>query len=87
MKPDMFDDPEGFTKWVDAEIKRRKREEFVNRSFHKIKRRNIKEFRDAYDALISLNPKNLTHQKIVWKIYDANNPGKALLQWWRGEDK
>ncbi len=87
MKPDMFVDPEGFQRWLNSEIKQHNREQSVNRSFNKLKQRNPKEFHNAYDALMGLNPKNPKHRKAVKKIYDADNPGKSLLQWWRGSSK
>ena len=92
--PDMFADPEGYTKWVREEARndalnafreeqRRAQEARVEASLQAASRGDrAPEFAAAYSRLTALDPKDPANQATVQRIINSSDPAAAVFDWW-----
>lgn len=85
-KPDLFSDPDAWAANQRAEIAREFSARHVNSSMADAHEEHGQEFEAAYRALTSLNPSDPSARAMVQRIYDAPNPGRAIMRWY-GEQK
>jgi hypothetical protein len=85
-KPDLFSDPEAWAAQQRAEIAQEFTARHVNAALADAHDEHGEEFVAAYKALTSQNPGDPTARAVVQRIWDAPNPGKAIMRWY-GEQK
>jgi len=85
-KPDLFSDPDGWAAEQRAQIERDLTARHVNAALADAHDEHGEEFVAAYKALTSLNPSDPVARSTVQRIWDAPNPGKAVMRWY-GEQK
>ena len=86
VKPDLFSDPDGWAAEQRAQIERDLTARHVNAALADAHDEHGEEFVAAYKALTSLNPSDPVARSTVQRIWDAPNPGKAVMRWY-GEQK
>ena len=80
-KPDFWSDPEAWAANQRAEIAREFTAKHVNAALSEAHEEHGDEFVAAYRALTSQNPQDPVARAAVQRIWDAPNPGKALMRW------
>jgi hypothetical protein len=80
-KPDIFLDPEGWAANQRAEIFQEIRAQHVNATLSAAHEEHGRDFEAAYRALTSLNPQDAMARAVVQRIWNAPNPGSALMRW------
>lgn len=79
--PDIFSDPDGWAAHQRAEIQRDITARHVNAALNEAHEEHGEDFVAAYSALTGLNPQDPMARAVVQRIWDAPNPGKALMNW------
>jgi hypothetical protein len=80
-KPDFWSDPEAWAANQRADIVREFTARHVNAALSEAHEEHGEEFVAAYRALTSQNPQDPVARAAVQRIWDAPNPGKALMRW------
>jgi hypothetical protein len=80
-KPDIFADPDAWARQQRAEITQALTERHVNASLGEAAEEHGEAFGQAFRAVTSLNPQDPAARAIVQSIWDAPNPGRALMRW------
>jgi len=80
-KPDIFADPDAWARRQREEIERSLTERHVNSSFSETAEEHGEAFTEAFRALTSQNPQDPAARAQVQRIWNAPNPGKALMRW------
>jgi hypothetical protein len=84
-RPDMFSDPEGWAAHQRAEIAQEMNARHVNAALNEAHEEHGEAFVAAYRALTSMNPHDPMARAIVQRVWDAPNPGRALMNWHKAE--
>ncbi len=86
--PDIFENPTGFVDGIRKEIRTELngvlntvRQNAVSMSFELAHVKHKDAFDNAMAAVNKLNPQNPADREIVQSIYNAPNPGEALVKW------
>jgi len=82
-KPDPVLDPEGYERYVVAQMEQRYTLRRIEETFAETHEALGKDFEAAYMGLQKLDPNNPVDKAIGNRIYTAPNPGKALMRWHR----
>lgn len=87
-KPDMFADPEGYERYMQEQFDQRitqVQNNFavtrVNDSLAAAAEQHGENFTKAHSALSGLDPQSPSDRATVQRIWNASNPGKALMTW------
>lgn len=79
--PDMFADPDGWANAQRQQIRNEFRTEMVNASFADAAEQHGGKFDEAWKSINSLNPQNPADLATAQSIWNAPNPGRALMKW------
>jgi hypothetical protein len=92
-KPDMFADPEGYEKWLRADIERGHQERqqatesrLVEASMADAHELHGEKFVKAYQAITSQSPQDPAARALVARIWSSPNPGRAMMNWWQQQE-
>lgn len=92
-KPDMFADPDGYERWLRADIERGHLERqqatesrLVEASMADARELHGEKFDKAYQALTSQNPQDPAARALVARIWSAPNAGRAMMNWWQQQE-
>jgi hypothetical protein len=80
-KPDIWSDPEAWAADQRAQIAQEFTARHVNAALAEAHEQHGDEFVAAYRQLTSLNPADPVARATVQRIWDAPNPGKAIMRW------
>lgn len=80
--PDIFADPDAFLARRDAAMEQRFTSRLVEGSMAAAASQHGDKFEAAYKAITALNPRDPTDRATVQQIWNAPNPGAALMSWY-----